>query len=126
VTKAAAALSALALALAGCATVPPAPPAAAVAASAAAVPPAFQYLYGSGEAGALQMAAFHALIAYVKDKAAARPANSVVVAPGSPMVDAKFVPCGDKPLAVTFDIDETLIDNLGFEARAAAGEPYDS
>jgi 5'-nucleotidase (lipoprotein e(P4) family) len=71
------------------------------------------------------MASFHALIAYVKDKAAHRPENSVVVAPGSPMVNAKFVPCGDKPLAVVFDVDETLVLNEGFEARAAAGEPYD-
>ena len=122
-------LVAFSLALAGCATAPGAPVAAPVAAPAsasAAVPPQFQFLYGSGEGGALQMAAYHALIAYVTDKAAHRPANSVVVAQGSPLVSARFVPCGDKPLAVAFDVDETLIDNLGFEARAAAGEQYDS
>lgn len=111
-----------ALLLAGCATARA--PVASVQ-PAGTVPAAFQYEYGSGEAGALQMAAFHALIAYAKDKAAHRPENSVVVAPGSPMVNAKFVPCGQKPLAVLFDIDETLILNLGYEARAAAGETYD-
>lgn len=112
-----------ALLLAGCAATPgPAPVAVA---AAPAVSAAYQFEFGSGEAGALQMSAFHALIAYAKDKAAHRPENSVVVAPGSPMVNAKFVPCGQKPLAVLFDIDETLILNLGYEARAAAGEPYD-
>ena len=109
--------------LAGCATAPA--PAPLPLAAAPRVTSAYQFEFGSGEAGALQMSAFHALIAYAKDKAAHRPENSVVVAPGSPMVNAKFLPCGDKPLAVAFDIDETLVLNLGFEARAAAGEPYE-
>ena len=99
----------------------PAPPAAA---AADAIPPAYQFLYGSGEAGALQQSAFHALIAYVKDKAAHRPNDSVVLAAGSPLVKATFVPCGAKPLAVVFDADETVLLNLGFEARAATGVPY--
>ena len=94
---------------------PPAPPA---------VPPAYQFLYGSGEAGALQQSAFHALLAYVTDKVAHRPANSVVLAAGSPLVHATFVPCGAKPFAVVFDVDETVLLNLGFEARAATGVPY--
>jgi 5'-nucleotidase (lipoprotein e(P4) family) len=113
---------ALAASLAGCATAPRAP--AASAADVPGVPPAFQYLYGSGEAGALQLTAFHAMIAYVLDKAQHRPANSVVLAEGSPLVKASFVPCGAKPLAAVFDVDETLLLNLGFEARAAAGAPY--
>jgi len=86
------------------------------------VPPTFQYEYGSGEGGAVQMAMFHALIAYLHDKVEHRPENSVVIAQGSAMVGATFVPCGDKPLAVLFDVDETLILNLGLEAREAAGE----
>ena len=90
----------------------------------AAIPPAYQFLYGSGEAGALQQAAFHSLIAYVLDKAAHRPADSVVLAAGSPLREARFVPCGAKPFAAVFDVDETVLLNLGFEARAAAGEPY--
>ena len=89
-----------------------------------AVPPAYQFLYGSGEAGAMQQAAFHALIAYVEAKVANRPANSVVLAAGSPMVRASFVPCGAKPLAAVFDADETVILNTGFEAWAATGVPY--
>jgi len=115
---------AAALGLAGCAVSPPAAtPVAPVAAGAS--PAGYQYLYGSGEGGAMAMSAFHALIAYVRDAAAKRPTDSVVLASGSPMIDARFVPCGAKPLAVVFDIDETLLLNLGFEARAAAGEPYD-
>ncbi len=84
-----------------------------------------QYLYGSGEGGAMALTAMHALIAYVTDKTAHRPENSVILAAGSPLVKAKFVPCGDKPLAVVFDADETLIYNLGFEARVAGGEAFD-
>ena len=118
-------LALVALLLAGCAAALQPVPAPAPAPRAAIVPAAYQFEFGSGEAGALQMSAFHALIAYVKDKAAHRPENSVVVAEGSPMVNARFVPCGDKPLAVVFDVDETLVLNLGFEARAARGEPYD-
>ena len=90
----------------------------------AVVPPAYQFLYGSGEAGALQLTAFHALIAYVTGKVAHRPVDSVVLEEGSPLVKAKFVPCGSKPFAAVFDIDETVLLNLGFEARAAAGRPY--
>ena len=119
------AVAALAILAAGCTTAP-ATHSQPVVASAATVPPAYQFEYGSGEGGALQMAAFHALIAYVHDKAAHRPQNSVVVAEGSPMINAKFVPCGQKPLAAVFDVDETLVQNLGFEARAAAGEAYDA
>jgi len=94
-------------------------------AAAPAVPPQFQYLYGSGEGGAMALTAMHALVAYATEKAAHRPANSVVLADGSALKKATFVPCGDKPLAVIFDADETLIWNLGFEARAASGETYD-
>lgn len=126
------ALLVFALALTACAA-PPRPPITIESAlplvadtltPAIAIPPAYQFLYGSGEAGALQQAAFHSLIAYAVDKAAHRPVDSVVLAAGSPLVKASFVPCGDKPLAAVFDVDETVLLNLGFEARAAAGQPY--
>lgn len=120
-----------ALALAGCASAPAGP---AVTTSLpvgstlsqlpSSISPVYQYLYGSGEAGALQLSAFHALIAYVTDKVAHRPVNSVVLTAGSPMTKASFVPCGTKPFAVVFDVDETVLLNLGFEARAARGVPY--
>ncbi len=81
----------------------------------------FQF-YGSGEAGALAQQAFHALLAHAEARVAKRPKDSVVLADGSPLVDGSFVPCGDKPFAAIFDIDETLVRNLGLEARAAMGE----
>ena len=84
----------------------------------------FQYLYGSGEAAANSIQAYHALVGLARERVAQRPADSVVVAEGSTLEDARFVPCGDKPLAAVFDADETMILNLGFEARAAAGEAY--
>ena len=121
--------------LAGCATLPAgrsvATPVAVAAVSVApatpAVPQTMQYLYGSGEAGALQLTAFHAMVAYVAEKVKRRPVNSVVLAAGSPMVHASFVPCGAKPLAAVFDADETVLLNLGFESDEAAhsGRPYD-
>ncbi|MBO0749764.1 MAG: acid phosphatase [Porphyrobacter sp.] len=84
----------------------------------------FQYLYGSGEAGAISIQAYHALIYFVRAWAAQRPEDSVVLAQGATLASPSFVPCGDKPLAAVFDVDETMIQNLGFEARAATGEPY--
>ena len=89
-----------------------------------AVPSAFQYLYGSGEAAALQTGVFHALTAYALDTAKRRPLDSVVLATGSPSDKPSFVPCGRKPFAVVFDVDETVLLNLGFEARAATGVAY--
>ena len=91
---------------------------------AASTAPVYQYLYGSGEGGAESLTAFHALIAFAGERVAHRPANSVVLAAGSSLVRASFVPCGDKPFAAVFDVDETVLLNLGFEARAAAGVPY--
>ena len=106
--------------LAACAQNPP--PASVSAAPPPGFAPNFQF-YGSGEAGALSQQAFHALLAYAETRVAKRPADSVVLAADAPLVKGSFVPCGDKPLAVVFDIDETLVRNLGLEARAAAGEP---
>jgi len=100
----------------------PAPPAGADAVAAERIKP-FQYLYGSGEAGAVSIQTWHALVGLARERAARRPADSVVLAEGSTLADARFVPCGDKPLAAVFDVDETVLLNLGLEARAAAGEP---
>ena len=118
-------------ALAGCAQVaPPAPaPVAAPAPGAAAdTPPAgMQYLYGSAEAAAISQQAYAALIGHVRALVKARPADSVVLARDSTLAAPHFVPCGDKPFAAVFDVDETLLLNLGFEYHDArrAGGPYD-
>ncbi len=85
----------------------------------------FQFLYGSGEAGALSIQAFHALIGYAQAQIAKRPTDSVVLAADATLAAPAFAPCGDKPFAAVFDVDETVVANLGFEQRAALGEKYD-
>ena len=82
----------------------------------------FQYLYGSAEAGALSIQTWHALVDFARERVARRPGDSVVLAEGSTLAEPHFVPCGNKPFAAVFDVDETVILNLGLEAKAAAGE----
>jgi len=94
------------------------------------VPPGMQYLYGSGEAEAQDLQTYIAmadfLIAKSSDRAVGHPVTSVVLAPGSTLQDPKFEPCGDKPLAVVLDIDETAVLNLGFEGdQMLNGGKYD-
>ncbi|TPG12223.1 acid phosphatase [Sphingomonas oligophenolica] len=88
-----------------------------------------QFLYGSGEAAALSYQAFFGLANYIismaSDRAVGHDLRSVVMSPGSTLDAPIFEPCGDKPLAVVLDIDETAVLNLGFEADAASGVPYD-
>ncbi len=86
----------------------------------------FQYLYGSGEAAALSIAVFQALVGHAQAQVAARPADGVVLTAESTLDAPSFVGCGDKPLAAVFDVDETLILNLGYEYReAATGQGFD-
>lgn len=105
-------------ALGGCATAG-APPAAPIVSAPPTPGSGFQYLYGSGEAGALSIQAFRALLDHVAAQAKVRPRDSVVLADGATLDAPAFVPCGDKPLAAVFDVDETLVLNLGFEERDA-------
>jgi 5'-nucleotidase (lipoprotein e(P4) family) len=106
-----AALAGLATPLAAQEYIPPDPP----------PPPAMlagvQYLYGSAEAAAVTRETWHALVDYVgqemKAKGDAR--KSVVMTPDSTLKNPKFVPCGDKPPAAVFDVDETILLNLGME-----------
>nr|WP_166180212.1 HAD family acid phosphatase [Altererythrobacter segetis] len=81
----------------------------------------FQYLYGSAEAAGLSIQSWHALVDFARQRVRHRPRDSVVLAEGSSFADPHFVPCGKKPLAAVFDVDETSILNLGLEANAAAG-----
>lgn len=107
--------------LAACATVPSTP-----VATATANPPAgMQYLYGSGEGAAVSVQAWHALLTYVSTKVKARPADSVVLAEGASLTAPTFVPCGNKPFAAVFDVDETVMLNTGFEYHdAMTGKGY--
>ena len=60
------------------------------------------------------------------DQARSRPADSAILAPGTTLAEPAFVPCGRKPLAAVFDVDETVLLNLGFEYNEAADpKPYD-
>ncbi|UVO52579.1 acid phosphatase [Sphingomonas sp. SUN019] len=88
-------------------------------------PAGIQYLYGSGEAAAVSVQAWRELVRYVATKASARPADSVVLAAGTTLAAPTFAPCGDKPLAAVFDVDETVLLNLGFEYDAAGGAAFD-
>jgi 5'-nucleotidase (lipoprotein e(P4) family) len=90
-------------------------------------PPAgMQWLYGSGEGGAVSQQAYAAFLAYVIAQAAHRPRDSVVLAADSTLDLPNLVPCGDKPLAVVLDVDETALQNLGYEYDDALhpGRPY--
>jgi 5'-nucleotidase (lipoprotein e(P4) family) len=85
-----------------------------------------QWLYGSGEAAATSIQAYHAFRDHVLAAARARPAASVVLAEGSTLENPAFVPCADKPLAVILDADETVLQNLGYEHdEARRGLSYD-
>nr|WP_315384102.1 HAD family acid phosphatase [uncultured Sphingomonas sp.] len=112
-------LAASGLALSGCVsttTVMQAPP---LAPAPGAVPVGMQYLYGSGEAAALSVQAYTALVDQTRARIATRGGLSVVLEPGATLASPRFQPCGDKPPAAVFDVDETLLLNLGYEGDDA-------
>ena len=125
----------LGLALAGCAMEPrvASQPLAGGPAPVGSVPPGFQYLYGSGEAVALDRQAFNSLVDAVRRRIASEKSEpgaertSAVLAPTATIDQPVTLPCGDKPRAVVFDVDETLLLNLGYEYDEAThqGRPYD-
>ena len=101
-------------------------PGGAASADTAAVPPQFQFLYGSGEALALSRQAFRALVSYATYRKAA--GDSVVLAPNATLAAPSWTACAGKPRAAVFDADETVILNLGVEALAARdpAAPFDA
>ena len=76
---------------------------------------AMQYLYGSGEAAALTRQTWHALVGYVATAVRAPHRRGVVLTPAATLAAPAFVDCGDKPPAAVFDVDETVVLNLGAE-----------
>lgn len=120
-------MAAVTLALSGCAASTARPVQLPVAAAAPAQPPkTMQWLYGSGEAAAVSIQAYHALRDHVLRAARQRPEASVILAEGSTLAAPRFAPCGAKPLAVVLDADETMILNLGYEYdEAVKGRDYD-
>lgn len=78
--------------------------------------PNMQYLFGSGEAAALSEQAYNALVDHVRLTLRSNdPARSAILAPGATLDDPRTLPCGDKPPAAVFDMDETAVLNLGYE-----------
>ncbi|GAA0310712.1 hypothetical protein GCM10009087_20960 [Sphingomonas oligophenolica] len=117
---------ALAATLSACATTHAPSPVAAVPPPAPTVPPGMQYLYGSGEAAAISAQAWHMLALYVGSQTGSAMADSVVLAPDATLAAPKWVSCGTRPKAAVFDVDETVLLNLGFEYNEAANpQPYD-
>lgn len=101
------------LALAGAALLPgmaaaqPAPP--------VNPPGSMQWLYGSAEGAAASIQAYDAFRDYVLARARVRPRRSVVLAEGSTLEAPRFIACGRRPRAVVLDVDETALQNLGYE-----------
>ena len=96
------------------------------------VPPGMQYLYGSGEAAAQSEQTWRALVDYVREQKnmqfrAAGIRLGVVLTPTATLAAPQFERCWYKPLAVVFDVDETVLLNLGFEQDDAGhpGRAYD-
>lgn len=125
--------SLLLLAIAGCATQPappvfaPPPPAAPAAAPTTDAPAGMQWLYGSGEGAASSLQAFRAFADHALAAARTRPQRGVVLAAGVSLSAPRFEACGAKPLAVMLDVDETAIQNLGYEyALARQGKSADA
>lgn len=92
---------------------PVAQPPAAVSASEAAPRPADQWLFGSAEAQIMMVQSWNRIAGFAEARAASRPEDSVILAPGATAEAPEFLACGEKPLAAVFDVDETLIWNLG-------------
>jgi len=91
----------------------------------------FQYLYGSAEGAAITRQSFNALVSFAierkNQREAGRPLTQVVLANGSSLDRPAFESCGNKPLAAVFDVDETILLNIGFQywdAQRPADEPF--
>ena len=122
----------LAAALAGCATLPAAaPPAAAPRAELTrddAAPDTMRWLYGSGEAAGVSIQAFRQLADYAITQSRLRsiPQSVPMGMDGTVRSETCLEGGRIKPLAVVFDVDETLILNTGYEAWLAKGNSYSS
>ncbi len=91
-------------------------------------PDTMQWLYGSGEAAANSIQAWRHLADYAISVSRNRMARqSVSMGIGGEVADPQScqTPSGTKPLAVVFDVDETVLLNLGYEYWVAAtGNSY--
>lgn len=118
------ATSLAALALAGCATTP-APEAPVASADA---PDTMQWLYGSGEAAGASIQTWRNIADYAIARSRERRVpQSVTMGIGGAIAEPASCARGDswKPLAVVFDVDETVILNQGYEYwTTSTGAPF--
>ena len=129
------ALAGWALTMAGCAQSmtggePSAAPAPAITLESAA-PDSMRWLYGSGEAAGVSIQTWRMLADYAESVTRGpAPATSVAmglpqnVADGVGTVSCRRADGTAKPLAVVFDVDETVILNEGYEYFLATGNTY--
>ncbi len=90
-------------------------------------PDTMQWLYGSGEAAGVSIQAWRALVDYAVARSRERRIpQSVAMGIGGEVAEPQSCAIGDswKPLAVVFDVDETVILNLGYEYFLAQGESF--
>ncbi|MDG6079121.1 acid phosphatase [Erythrobacter litoralis] len=121
--------AALALAATGCATAPDSAP---LASAQAAVtlesdaPDSMRWLYGSGEAAGASIQTWRMLADYAVTISRQRSILQAVPMGLDGEVRRESCMQGDriKPLAVVFDVDETVILNAGYEAWLAQGNTY--
>ena len=113
-----------ALALAACQTTP----AAEAPVASADAPDTMQWLYGSGEAAGASIQAWRSLADYAIARSRERKVpSSVAMGIGGEVAEPQSCARGDswKPLAVVFDVDETVLLNLGYEYWSAkTGNSY--
>ena len=113
-----------ALALAACQTTP----AAEAPVTSADAPDTMQWLYGSGEAAGASIQAWRSLADYAIARSRERKVpSSVAMGIGGEVAEPQSCTRGDswKPLAVVFDVDETVLLNLGYEYWSAkTGNSY--
>ncbi|WP_231958903.1 5'-nucleotidase, lipoprotein e(P4) family [Altererythrobacter sp. B11] len=91
-----------------------------------------RWLFGSGEAAAASIQSWRSLADFVVARAAAAPERSVPM--GLPeatggIADTSCMAAdgSTKPYAAVFDVDETVLLNLGYEYwQAATGEPWNA
>ena len=91
-----------------------------------------QWLYGSAEGAAASVQVYKALTDYVLEALMVDPATTrlpfrqLILAVGSTPDAPRFEDCGQKPFAVVFDADETLIWNVGaMRYMAEKGKDFD-
>lgn len=119
-----------AFALAGChharpEVAPPPPPPVAAEPAPVKVPDTQKFL-ASGEAAAISIQAWRQLVSYVGGQLHARPLDSVILARDATIEAPKYVPCGAKPYAAVFDVDETILINAGWSYdQTVTGRSYD-